>query len=51
VSSGVAGAVKSPLPGVILSVDCKVGDTVKIRETKPMSKTVTWEVYTETNKD
>ncbi|MBR4316225.1 MAG: mitochondrial small ribosomal subunit protein uS17m, partial [Alphaproteobacteria bacterium] len=29
----------------------KVGDTVKIRETKPMSKTVTWEVYTETNKD
>ena len=25
----VAGAVKSPLPGVILSVDCKVGDTVK----------------------
>lgn len=24
-----AGAVKSPLPGVILSVDCKVGDTVK----------------------
>ena len=29
----------------------KVGDTVKIRETKPVSKTVTWEVYTETNKD
>lgn len=28
-SSGAAGAVKSPLPGVILSVDCKVGDTVK----------------------
>ena len=25
----VAGAVKSPLPGVILSVDCKVGDAVK----------------------
>ena len=25
----VAGAVKSPLPGVILSIDCKVGDTVK----------------------
>lgn len=24
-----AGAVKSPLPGVILSVDCKVGDDVK----------------------
>ncbi|WP_287620347.1 biotin/lipoyl-containing protein [Parabacteroides sp.] len=24
-----AGAVKSPLPGVILSVDCKVGDVVK----------------------
>ncbi len=24
-----AGAVKSPLPGVILSIDCKVGDTVK----------------------
>ncbi|MDR1380611.1 MAG: biotin/lipoyl-binding protein [Tannerella sp.] len=23
------GAVKSPLPGVILTVDCKVGDTVK----------------------
>lgn len=28
-SSGAAGAVKSPLPGVILSVDCKVGDVVK----------------------
>lgn len=27
-SAGV-GAVKSPLPGVILSIDCKVGDTVK----------------------
>ena len=27
-TSGAAGAVKSPLPGVILSVDCKVGDTV-----------------------
>ena len=25
----VAGAVKSPLPGVILSIDCKVGDAVK----------------------
>lgn len=23
------GAVKSPLPGVILTIDCKVGDTVK----------------------
>lgn len=29
VSPGVAGALKSPLPGVILSIDCKVGDTVK----------------------
>ena len=29
VSRGAAGAVRSPLPGVILSVDCKVGDTVK----------------------
>jgi biotin carboxyl carrier protein len=28
-SSGAAGAVKSPLPGVILSIDCKVGDAVK----------------------
>lgn len=28
-ATNVAGAVKSPLPGVILSVDCKVGDTVK----------------------
>ena len=28
-TSGAAGAVKSPLPGVILSVDCKFGDTVK----------------------
>ncbi len=28
-TSGSAGAVKSPLPGVVLSVDCKVGDTVK----------------------
>ncbi|MDR1335991.1 MAG: biotin/lipoyl-binding protein [Tannerella sp.] len=26
---GVKGAVKSPLPGVILSIDCKVGDEVK----------------------
>ena len=24
-----AGAVKTPLPGVILSIDCKVGDVVK----------------------
>ena len=24
-----AAALKSPLPGVILTVDCKVGDTVK----------------------
>lgn len=29
VTSSSAGAVKSPLPGVILSLDCKVGDTVK----------------------
>ena len=29
VYSGEAGAVISPLPGVILSIDCKVGDTVK----------------------
>ena len=28
-ASSVAGAVKSPLPGVILSIDCKVGDVVK----------------------
>lgn len=28
-NTGAAGAVKSPLPGVILSVDCKVGDVVK----------------------
>jgi biotin carboxyl carrier protein len=28
VASG-AKAVKSPLPGVILSIDCKVGDVVK----------------------
>ena len=28
-ASNVAGAVKSPLPGVILSIDCKVGDEVK----------------------
>ena len=25
----IAGAVKSPLPGIILSINCKVGDTVK----------------------
>ncbi|HCC52461.1 MAG TPA: acetyl-CoA carboxylase biotin carboxyl carrier protein subunit [Porphyromonadaceae bacterium] len=24
-----SGAVKSPLPGIILSIDCKVGDAVK----------------------
>lgn len=29
----------------------KEGDTIKIRETKPISKTKTWEVLTETNKD
>ena len=28
-AGGAAGAGRSPLPGVILSVDCKVGDTVK----------------------
>ena len=28
-AGGAAGAVRSPLPGVILSVDSKVGDTVK----------------------
>ena len=27
--TGTAGAVKSPLPGVILSIECKVGDTIK----------------------
>ena len=29
----------------------KVGDTVRIAETRPISKTVTWEVFTGTNKD
>jgi len=29
VDSGGKGAIKSPLPGVILSIDCKAGDTVK----------------------
>ena len=29
-SSGAAGAVKSPLPGIILSVNCKVGDEIKV---------------------
>ena len=29
VTGQVADAVKSPLPGVILSIACKVGDTVK----------------------
>lgn len=28
-TGGSAKAVKSPLPGVILSIDCKVGDVVK----------------------
>ena len=28
-SAGGGGAIKSPLPGVILSVDCMVGDSVK----------------------
>lgn len=28
-ASGTPGAIRSPLPGVILSVDCKVGDMVK----------------------
>ncbi len=28
-STSGGGAVKSPLPGVILTIDCKVGDTVK----------------------
>ena len=30
-ASTTKGAVKSPLPGVILQVNCKVGDTVKER--------------------
>ncbi|MDR0757972.1 MAG: biotin/lipoyl-binding protein [Tannerella sp.] len=29
VTAGASKAVRSPLPGVILSIDCKVGDTVK----------------------
>ena len=29
-SSGADGAIKSPLPGIILSIDCKVGDDVKV---------------------
>lgn len=28
-STGGSGAVKSPLPGVILTIDCNVGDAVK----------------------
>ena len=28
-SAGATGAVKSPLPGVILSIDCHTGDEVK----------------------
>ncbi len=28
-ASGSTGAIKSPLPGVILTIDCKVGDQVK----------------------
>ncbi|MCC8094635.1 MAG: biotin/lipoyl-binding protein [Tannerellaceae bacterium] len=32
-SAAVAGRVKSPLPGVILEVKCKVGDTVKRGQT------------------
>ena len=29
VSSGEPGAIKSPLPGIIISIDVKVGDSVK----------------------
>ncbi|MDL2221224.1 acetyl-CoA carboxylase biotin carboxyl carrier protein subunit [Parabacteroides sp. OttesenSCG-928-N08] len=32
-SSGAAGAIKSPLPGVILEMKCNVGDTVKRGQT------------------
>ena len=32
-AAATAGAVKSPLPGVILEVKCKVGDTVKKGQT------------------
>ncbi|MDF9830456.1 biotin/lipoyl-containing protein [Parabacteroides sp. PF5-6] len=32
-ASASAGAVRSPLPGVILEVKCKVGDTVKKGQT------------------
>ncbi|MCD8267231.1 MAG: biotin/lipoyl-binding protein [Parabacteroides sp.] len=32
-SSGAPGAVKTPLPGVILQVKCNVGDTVKRGQT------------------
>ena len=28
-TQSMAGSVKSPLPGVILSIECKVGDTIK----------------------
>ena len=28
-ASGAAGAVRSPLPGIIFTIDCKVGDVVK----------------------
>ena len=28
-TGGGGGSVKSPLPGVIITIDCKVGDTVK----------------------
>jgi len=33
VASSSAGAVRSPLPGVILEMKCKVGDTVKRGQT------------------
>ena len=29
VSAATSGSVKSPLPGVIISIDCKAGDSVK----------------------
>ena len=44
---GGGGAVKSPLPGVILEIDCKAGDTVKkgqklfILEAMKMENTIT----------
>ena len=46
-----AGAVKTPLPGVILSIDCKVGDVVKRGQKVAVLEAMKMENNINANKD